>query len=601
MERLFQSLSRSNSVESETGSASARGGRKAATSASSVEDVRSVTPTKSILSGLFGRMRSSSSAGQTTTKRSAEDFLIPPEDLEDVCLPVERMSHEETMNYLARYSHHSGMYGKRGSPEIMRIMLDLDIGAENRGELWLGLSGAKEKMLGKIQGNNMGYFDKLVRLQSDDGPDIRQIEVDLHRTFLLKTAGQDAHEHEAESHVDVDKLKRVLIAASVELADMGGYCQSMNFLAAFLLEHLDEEESFWLLVCIARELLPNYYTPSLLGCRVDQRVLEMIVKRRFPDIADHILSVGLPRIGLLVYHWLLTLFVNVLKRDTVIKFWDAFFSRGATLLFEVTLQILQDASARFSDDDDIEAVSAAMNAAMKNATPDTIELAMRNHGLPAKWLRALRKQCLAEIQREDEESTQRFKAPHAPPPEVPSRIVPPKTSTKMKKMKKKDTLDIQNMNDKHDSQSMKNKRVHDEATNEEVRIRSQTVSECIALCMEALRNRNIPNQALASSRALCVTNKSTFTTIWKQFSWEIFEKIGFRDPEEVFRTFSFTLEQARPTSSKPAPDGAKKRKMRRTRSNMNVIETKLIDFREVLSALVVLCAGQREEKLRLCL
>lgn len=43
----------------------------------------------------------------------------------------------------------------------------------------------------------------------------------------------------------------------------GGYCQSMNFIAALLLLHMDKELAFYTQVCINRLLFSNYFTEDL--------------------------------------------------------------------------------------------------------------------------------------------------------------------------------------------------------------------------------------------------------------------------------------------------------------------------------------------------
>ena len=42
-----------------------------------------------------------------------------------------------------------------------------------------------------------------------------------------------------------------------------GYCQSMNFLAAFLLRYMTEEQAFYTLICIYTTLLPDYWVKNL--------------------------------------------------------------------------------------------------------------------------------------------------------------------------------------------------------------------------------------------------------------------------------------------------------------------------------------------------
>ena len=72
---------------------------------------------------------------------------------------------------------------------------------------------------------------------------------------------------------EVTNLREVLKAVSYELRCMilelrspsveGGYCQSMNFIAALLLSHMDNELAFYTQICMTRDLFNGYFTDEL--------------------------------------------------------------------------------------------------------------------------------------------------------------------------------------------------------------------------------------------------------------------------------------------------------------------------------------------------
>ena len=43
----------------------------------------------------------------------------------------------------------------------------------------------------------------------------------------------------------------------------GGYCQSMNFIAALLLSYMDNELAFYTQVCLNRDFFNGYFTDEL--------------------------------------------------------------------------------------------------------------------------------------------------------------------------------------------------------------------------------------------------------------------------------------------------------------------------------------------------
>jgi TBC1 domain family member 2B len=69
---------------------------------------------------------------------------------------------------------------------------------------------------------------------------------------------------------------------------------------------------FRLLKTTVEDLLPpGYYTQSMLGVRVDERVLSDLLSQKLPKIASHIEKIGIP-LSSVVTPWLMCLFINVL-------------------------------------------------------------------------------------------------------------------------------------------------------------------------------------------------------------------------------------------------------------------------------------------------
>lgn len=147
-------------------------------------------------------------------------------------------------------------------------------------------------------------------------------------------------------------LKRILLAFSIHSPHIG-YCQSLNYLAGFFLLYMDKEEAaFWMLVTTVHDYLPNnMYDVTMEGANIDQSVLMMLVNEYLPDIwnkmsnkqcfRDYKSSYGLPPITLVTNHWFLTLFINILPVETVLRIWDCFFIEGYHIMFKVALTIIK--------------------------------------------------------------------------------------------------------------------------------------------------------------------------------------------------------------------------------------------------------------------
>ncbi|KEG12542.1 putative GTPase activator protein [Trypanosoma grayi] len=205
-----------------------------------------------------------------------------------------------------------------------------------RGVIWLTLSGVAMRM-----DENQGFCRALLeRHRYMRGEHADAIEKDLRRTF-------PGHPYFAQGGVGMRKARNVLHALCWR-NPLLNYCQSFNYLVAFILLVLDDEEStFWLMCHLLENLLPNdLYSESLIGTRVDQLVLQELVQERLPRLALHFSKVRFEA-GTLVSAWVMVLFVTVFPVETVLRVWDCLFAGCAQpgspscVLLEVVLAVLK--------------------------------------------------------------------------------------------------------------------------------------------------------------------------------------------------------------------------------------------------------------------
>ncbi len=151
--------------------------------------------------------------------------------------------------------------------------------------IYMHLSGANEFKQRKWP----GYYQNLVELtRLVKSKSIRQIELDIHRTLGKPCGRSDAYMSSKKA-----SLLRILSAFSECNTDVG-YCQGMNFLVAFFLLFLDEEDAFWMLIAVCEKLFKGYHTPSMFGSRIDLLVLRECVKERLPVLNDHLDRLHVP-------------------------------------------------------------------------------------------------------------------------------------------------------------------------------------------------------------------------------------------------------------------------------------------------------------------
>ncbi|RLN49058.1 hypothetical protein BBJ28_00011465 [Nothophytophthora sp. Chile5] len=205
-----------------------------------------------------------------------------------------------------------------------------------RGQVWWMCSGAVD-----LQQNAKESYPALVeRLHTLSKCAEMDIEKDLPRTFPVALRDSMRRSQELEPGSDkFGELRRVLQAYSLRNPAIG-YCQSMNFLAAVLLQQMAEEEAFWVLAAIVEELTPQYHTRTMAGSRADQRVFSDLVTQKLPLLARHLRVLGVD-FEPFTLKWFLCLFLNTLPFEPVLRIWDVFFCEGSHVLLRVGLALLK--------------------------------------------------------------------------------------------------------------------------------------------------------------------------------------------------------------------------------------------------------------------
>ncbi|KAK4835345.1 hypothetical protein QYF36_008610 [Acer negundo] len=158
-----------------------------------------------------------------------------------------------------------------------------------------------------------------------------QIEKDLPRTFpghpALDDNGRNA-------------LRRLLTAYARHNPSVG-YCQAMNFFAALLLLLMPEENAFWALMGIIDDYFAGYYSEEMIESQVDQLVFEELVRERFPKLVNHLDYLGV-QVAWVTGPWFLSIFMNMLPWESVLRVWDVLLFEGTrVMLFRTALALME--------------------------------------------------------------------------------------------------------------------------------------------------------------------------------------------------------------------------------------------------------------------
>ncbi|XP_064933088.1 TBC1 domain family member 2B isoform X2 [Columba livia] len=180
-----------------------------------------------------------------------------------------------------------------------------------------------------------GYFQTLLQNALEkQNPASKQIELDL-----LRTLPNNKH-YSSPTSDGIQKLRNVLLAFSWRNPDIG-YCQGLNRLVAIALLYLEQEDAFWCLVTIVEVFMPrDYYTKTLLGSQVDQRVFKDLMSEKLPRLHAHFEQYKVDY-TLITFNWFLVVFVDSVVSDILFKIWDSFLYEGPKVIFRFALALFK--------------------------------------------------------------------------------------------------------------------------------------------------------------------------------------------------------------------------------------------------------------------
>ncbi|CAM1502249.1 Fc.00g042330.m01.CDS01 [Cosmosporella sp. VM-42] len=196
-----------------------------------------------------------------------------------------------------------------------------------RGEIWELTAGSIYLRLE----NPALYTDTLAKFEGQESLAIDEIEKDLNRSLPEYPGFQ--------SEDGIGRLRRVLTAYSWVNADVG-YCQAMNIVVAALLIYMSEAQAFFLLSTLCDRLVPGYYSTTMYGTLLDQKVFESLVEKTMPILWEHLVKSDV-QLSVVSLPWFLSLYINSMPLVFAFRVLDVFFVEGPKVLFQVGLAILR--------------------------------------------------------------------------------------------------------------------------------------------------------------------------------------------------------------------------------------------------------------------
>ncbi|XP_076947867.1 uncharacterized protein LOC143619931 isoform X2 [Bidens hawaiensis] len=285
----------------------------------------------------FAKTENSSFQGARPDKACNED------DSEDEFYDLERSESDPSQNVSSSGGFNTPTAFMESSiplKEELECLVQGGVPMALRGELWQAFVGVKARHIQNYYQNLLDP-DTMNDSNNNNTPTTTpvclsekwkgQIEKDLPRTFPGHPA-LDGHGRNA--------LRRLLTAYARHNPSVG-YCQAMNFFAGLLLLLMPEENAFWALLGILDDYFEGYYSVEMIESQVDQLVFEELVRERFPKLVNHLDYLGV-QVAWVSGPWFLSIFMNMLPWESVLRVWDVLLFKGnRVMLFRTALALME--------------------------------------------------------------------------------------------------------------------------------------------------------------------------------------------------------------------------------------------------------------------
>ncbi|KAI1654103.1 TBC-domain-containing protein [Daldinia decipiens] len=268
------------------------------------------------------------------------EYLLRPEDKKNINPPdaglgmvfrypgdPKKLRDRAKMRLWAEYLRDNGRNATLIRQPTFHKLIRVGLPNRLRGEIWELTSGSLYLRLE----NPTLYVDTLAKFEGKESLAIDEIEKDLNRSLPEYPGFQ--------SEDGISRLRRVLTAYSWVNTDVG-YCQAMNIVVAALLIYMSETQAFFLLSALCDRLVPGYYSSTMYGTLLDQKVFEALVEKTMPILWEHLVKSDV-QLSVVSLPWFLSLYINSMPLVFAFRVLDVFFVEGPKVLFQVGLAILR--------------------------------------------------------------------------------------------------------------------------------------------------------------------------------------------------------------------------------------------------------------------
>ncbi|XP_064417311.1 USP6 N-terminal-like protein isoform X2 [Latimeria chalumnae] len=218
----------------------------------------------------------------------------------------------------------------KNSDKLMRRIYK-GIPLQLRGEIWSLLLDVP-----KIKMEKKDFYEKLKQRARGLSPDIRQIDLDVNRTYRDHIMFRDRY------GVKQQALFHVLAAYSMYNTEVG-YCQGMSQITALLLMYMNEEDAFWALVKLLsgpKHAMHGFFVPGFPKLLRFQEHHDRILKKMMSKLKQHFDSQEVFT-SLYTMKWFFQCFLDRTPFTLTLRIWDIYVLEGERILPAMSYTILK--------------------------------------------------------------------------------------------------------------------------------------------------------------------------------------------------------------------------------------------------------------------
>ncbi|KAM9846140.1 USP6 N-terminal-like protein [Aulostomus maculatus] len=200
-----------------------------------------------------------------------------------------------------------------------------------RGEVWGLLLD-----IPKIKEEKKDFYEKLKARARGLSPDIRQIDLDVNRTYRDHIMFMNRYD------VKQQALFHVLTAYSMYNMEVG-YCQGMSQITALLLIYMNEEDAFWALVKLLsgqKHAMHGFFVPGFPKLMRFQEHHDRILKKTMPKLKEHLDNQEVLT-SLYTMKWFFQCFLDRTPFTLTLRIWDIYILEGERVLPAMSYTVLK--------------------------------------------------------------------------------------------------------------------------------------------------------------------------------------------------------------------------------------------------------------------